>query len=77
MGLQKGQEPAGKAGAVGVEEVAVLPVFLEIRRCGEGELGFLGGAVVVPGTLDGDEGGVEGQAVERCGWVAGQAVGVP
>ena len=59
MGLQKGYKAAGEAGAVRVEQVAVLPVGLKV--CGRGERGefrVLGGAVGVPGPFDGDEGGV-------------------
>ena len=73
--MQEGEEAAGETGAVGVEEVAVLPVRLEVCGFGEGEFGFLGGAVGIPSSFDGDEGDVE-DGVELVDRVQGELVGV-
>ena len=60
--LEERQEAAGEGGAVDVHEVAVAPVVLEVGGRSEGEFGFLGRAVVVPGAGDAvDDGDVEGE----------------
>lgn len=46
VGLEEGEETAGEAGTVEVEEVAVLPVGLEVCRAHEAEFCFLVFAVV-------------------------------
>lgn len=72
--MQEGEEAAGVAGAVDVEEVAVVPVGLEGGWRGESEFGVLVSAVVVPGAgYAVDDGDVEGE-VEGGDGVGGEGL---